>query len=193
MQALHRTGLLAAGIMCGTLALTSAVPAAATDVRPGPAGQAPVAGVPDQLRRTSGDAVKAIDGDRIAQRAAEIVRECDATMGRSAEQTRQCDAVRGQVATLTRARTELAKQSAAAQPDRTAVEGALTDSNRTRAEFAHDGSRGLLSVVTGLLGTVTGLVPGLLQTVGGTATGLLGTVTGLVSGLLGTLTGLLGR
>ncbi|WP_171170015.1 hypothetical protein [Streptomyces sp. I05A-00742] len=198
MDALRRTGLLTAVALCGTLA-AGAVPALA-DVPPAappssaaplapsvltsaplPVAEAESAADPEAVRRVSAEALRVLDQDEIGQRAAEAAAACGAVQNASAEQRGACGAVKERLDVLVGARDGLRGQAAAAAPDRAAVARIVADAQRARDELAPrtadgatDAGNGLLSLVTNLVGTLSGLV-----------TGVLGTLTGLVGGLLG--------
>ncbi|MEV5506771.1 hypothetical protein [Streptomyces orinoci] len=194
MAAPRRSALRIAATLCATLATIApaAAPATAVVPRQAPAPAVPAAG-PEQLRRSAAEGLQAIEGDRMTRLASEVAAECAAVRNRTEEQGRQCKAVGDRLAVLDRDRAQLRVQLTAAQPDRAAVDGSRAESDRARGDFSRDGGSGLLSLVGGLLNTVTGLAFNLLGSVTGTATGLLDTTGGLVSGLMRTQSGLLGR
>ncbi|WP_372405797.1 hypothetical protein [Streptomyces luteireticuli] len=142
MDAPRRTGLLLTAAVCGSLAL-SAVPAAA-DAPPAAPVPAPAARplfgpvratAPDELRRVSADAVRALDHDATGQRAAEAVVACDSLARPTPAQGMVCGAVRERLGVLAGARSELQQQATSPAPDGAKVDCAMGDARRARSEL----------------------------------------------------------
>ncbi|MBH1938918.1 hypothetical protein I5Q34_32455 [Streptomyces sp. AV19] len=139
MDAPRRTGLLLTAAVCGSLALGT-VPAVADapPVAPAPLPAARpltapvVATAPDELRRISADAVRALDQDAVGQRAAEAVVACDSLARPSQEQGVVCGAVRDRIGVLAGARSELQQQATSPAPDRARIDCAREDARRAR-------------------------------------------------------------
>lgn len=142
MDAPRRTGLLLTAAVCGSLALGT-VPAVA-DAPPAAPAPLPaarpltapvVATAPDELRRISAGAVRALDQDATGQRAAEAVVACDSMNRPTREQGTVCGAVRERFGVLAGARAELQQQATSPAPDRARIDCAQQDARRAREDL----------------------------------------------------------
>lgn len=203
MGASRKSRLLLSGAVCGALILGTAESTATADTVPsvaradGRAAPAPapahaVTPSPEALRKAAAEGAKAIDDNAISHQARQALAACGSAHGANETRNRQCATLTEHLDMLGKARSGLAKEAAAPRPDLNAITTATTDAvaatarlakdqappDNTRSSRARDGSGGLLSVASGLVG-------GLVGALGGVVSGLEGLVSGLLRALLG--------